>query len=105
MNVVNLNDDAELQDRLKKGAAYFKEEIAFIEKQLTITKIQTNNKQAKERLSNVIQSIVFEYKLKKELLNYVSKNGIKIKDYLKHKATTSLKLESNDALKGKHFVK
>lgn len=105
MNVVNLNDDAELQDRLKKGAAYFKEEIAFLEKQLTITKIQTNNKQAKERLTNVIQSIVFEYKLKKELLNYVSKNGIKIKDYLKHKATTSLKLESNDALKGKHFVK
>ena len=101
----NIKDDPGLQERLKKGAAYFKEDISFLGKQLSITKIQTNNKQARERLTNVIQNILFEYRLKTELLNYVAENGIKTNEYLKYKATISLKLENDETLKAKHFVK
>ena len=105
LNTQNIKDDSGLQDRLKKGAAYFKEDISFLGKQLSITKIQTNNKQARERLTNVIQNILFEYRLKTELLNYVAENGIKTNEYLKYKATISLKLENDESLKAKHFVK
>lgn len=105
LNTQNIKDDSGLQDRLKKGAAYFKEDISFLGKQLSITKIQTNNKQARERLTNVIQNILFEYRLKTELLNYVAENGIKTNEYLKYKATISLKLENDETLKAKHFVK
>ena len=32
-------------------------------------------------------------------------NGIKTNEYLKYKATISLKLENDETLKAKHFVK
>ena len=101
----DFKDNELLQERLKKGATYFGEELKFISKQLGITKIITNNKQVKERLNNILQTLNNEYKLKMSLLCYVADEGIKIKEYLQYKAKSMLKIENGENVKQKQYDK
>ena len=91
-----------LQERLKKGAAYFKEEISFIWNLLQHTNLKTNNKQVRERLDNIIQNTKEEYKQKALLFSYVEENGLHIKEYLEQKAKTMLSLDDINNTKSKH---
>lgn len=88
-------NDTLLQERLKKGAAYFKEEIRFIWNLLLKTNIKTNNKQIRERLDNIIQSTKEEYKQKALLFSFVENNGVSIKEYLEQKAKILLSVDDN----------
>ena len=94
-----------LQERLKKGAKYFKDELGFINKQLGITKLITNNKQVKERLNNILQTLNSEYRLKMLLLDFVADNGIDIQEYLQFKAKTMLKIDNGEITNPKKYNK
>ena len=94
-----------LQERLKKGAKYFKDELGFINNQLAITKLVTNNKQVKERLNNILQTLNSEYRLKMLLLDYVADNGINIQEYLQFKAKSILKIDNGENTNSRKYSK
>ena len=88
--------DNQLQERLRKGAAYFKKEIVFVWDLLKKTNIKTNNKQIRERLDNMLQGMKDEYKMKTLLFSFVEGNGLVLKDYLNEKAKMMLSLDEKD---------
>lgn len=96
-NLVATLDDAEnnslLQERLTKAAEYFRNNILFIGELLKKTTVKTENKQAKERINNLLQNMNDAYKLKFQLLHYVTHNGLHISDYLKQRAKISISIE------------
>lgn len=86
MTLEDYHDNALLQERIRKGAEYFEKQIEPVGKLLKSTDISTNNKQLKERISNINESFTDVYSLKVKLLHYVASNGIAIKDYLQAKS-------------------
>lgn len=90
MTVPECNDNALLQERLRKGAEYFSQEIVFVGSLLVKTSLPTENKQARERINNLLQAMQETYKQKTKLLLYVAKEGFVVQDYLKKKAKIML---------------
>lgn len=90
MTVPECHDNALLQERLRKGADYFSQEIVFIGSLLVKTSLPTENKQARERINNLLQAMQETYKQKTNLLLYVAKEGFVVQDYLKKKAKIML---------------
>ncbi len=95
MESSDYTNDETIQERLRKGAIYFKQELLFIWKLLQNTNIKSNNKQAKERLANILQPMVEEYKIKQLLLTYVADNGFYLKDFLQARAKASVSFDDN----------
>lgn len=90
MTVPECHDNALLQERLRKGADYFSQEIVFVGSLLVKTSLPTENKQARERINNLLQAMQETYKHKTKLLLYVAKEGFVVQDYLKKKAKIML---------------
>lgn len=90
MTVPECHDNALLQERLRKGADYFSQEIVFVGSLLVKTSLPTENKQARERINNLLQAMQETYKQKTNLLLYVAKEGFVVQDYLKKKAKIML---------------
>lgn len=82
-----------LQERITKGAEYFEQNLIFVGTLLQKTKLPTDNKQVKERITNLLQTMHDVYKIKMQLLHYVAKNGLHIQDYLKNKAKINLDID------------
>ena len=85
-----------LQERLKKGADYFEQQLADTFTLLTKTALVTNNKMVKERLDNLMQNFNDLVKFKMLLLHYVAHNGLSLQPYLQAKAKISLSLDDNE---------
>lgn len=79
-----------LQERLCKGADYFSQEIVFVGSLLVKTSLPTDNKQVKERINTLLQTMQETYRHKAKLLLYVAKEGFVVQDYLKKKAKVML---------------
>ena len=84
----------QLQERITKGAEYFGKTITFIGTQLEKTKFNTENKQLKARIANLMQSFKENYTLKVKLLEHVSQNGLHICAYLQAKAKIDIDIEN-----------
>ena len=85
-----------LQERLKKGADYFEQQLTDTFTLLTKTALVTNNKMVKERLDNLMQNFNDLVKFKVLLLHYVAHNGLSLQPYLQAKAKISLSLDDNE---------
>ena len=85
-----------LQERLKKGADYFEQQLTDTFTLLTKTALVTNNKMVKERLDNLMQNFNDLVKFKMLLLHYVAHNGLSLQPYLQAKAKISLSLDDNE---------
>ena len=85
-------DNTLLQERLQKGAAYFEEQLLFIRILLKNTLLNSDNKNIRKRRDELLSSMNTNYKLKFQLLHYVSQNGFQLQDYLKTKARLSISL-------------
>jgi transposase len=85
-----------LQERLKKGADYFEQQLSETFTLLTKTALETNNKMVKERLDNLMQNFNDLVKFKVLLLHYVAHNGLMLQPYLQAKAKISLSLDDNE---------
>ena len=92
LSIIRHGDDSQLQERLKKGAAYFEEQLLFIRILLKNTLLNSDNKNIRKRRDELLSSMNTNYKLKFQLLHYVSQNGFQLQDYLKTKARLSISL-------------
>lgn len=90
-------DEELLQERLTKGASYFENELLFFQVLLKATLINTNNMAVQRRSTDILTSIKNTYKVKFQLLHYVANNGFKLQEFLKTKATYTLKLEDRQS--------
>lgn len=99
MSSPDFRTNALIQERLRKGAAYFEGEIVFIGLLLNKTVLNTDNKQLKERIENIFGKLREDYKLKAKMLHYVANSGLVIQEYLKTKATVMLHIEDEEEKK------
>ncbi len=80
-------DNAELQDRIHKGAAYFASKIGIFKSLVKTTDIKTENKTAKKLIKERLQNYTEEIALKSQLLAYYADNHpFCTGEYLKKKA-------------------
>ena len=84
-----------LQERLKKGAAYFMEQIGPVRILFEKSNLQTDNKAVKERRDNILNDMKDNFKLKFQLLHHVSQHGLDMTEYPKFKAKTFLKIDDS----------
>lgn len=83
-----------LQERIKKGAGYFEEKMADLFLLIKKTKIETKNKELKQRLNRILETITNSVRVRILILHNVSSEGFSIESYLKLKAKTILKVET-----------
>ena len=88
-----------LQERIKKGAEYFEQQLCDSHDLLKSTSLMTDNQVVSERLENILSSFSDNLVLKMRLLSYVSQNGLEIQPYLQEKARISLDLDGMDVKK------
>ncbi|MBQ0073700.1 MAG: AAA family ATPase [Prevotella sp.] len=93
LTLPDVNKNIQLQERLIKGAEYFRDNIVFVGNLLQKTSLPTDNKQVKERITNLLQTMEEAYKLKFQLLHYVANNGLILQEYLKQKAKLNITIE------------
>lgn len=91
LTLPDFKDSPQLQERLMKGAEYFKNEIIFVGSLLQKTNLNTENKQVRERMDNIFPVMQEAYKIKFQLLHYVSTDGLHLQEYLKNKAKITIK--------------
>lgn len=89
------NDDNFLQERLKKGAAYFEEQLLFIRITRKGTILNTDNRALRKRIDDLLTTFDNTYKIKIQLLHHVANNGFNLQDYLNTKAKILLRIERN----------
>lgn len=90
MTLPDYQHSPQLQERLKKGAEYFIQQTTYIGSLLNKTDITTENKQAQERINNLLQTMQQTHCCKFQLLHYVANNEFETLDYLKKKAKLTL---------------
>ena len=90
MTLPDYQHSPQLQERLKKGAEYFMQQTTYIGSLLNKTDITTENKQAQERINNLLQTMQQTHCCKFQLLHYVANNEFETLDYLKKKAKLTL---------------
>ena len=89
------NDNDFLQERLKKGAEYFEEQLLFIRITRKATILNTDNRILRKRIDELLTTFDNTYKIKIQLLHHVANNGFNLQDYLNTKAKTLLRIERN----------
>ena len=81
-------DNAEIQDRIHKGAAFFADKMGIFRQLLNVTVINTDNKVARKQLSERLQNYTQEVLVKQQLLNHYAtpQHHFSTSAYLKLKA-------------------
>ncbi len=91
-------ENAELQDRIHKGAAYFADKIGIFKNLVKLTDIKTENKTAKKLLKERLENYTEEIALKSKLLDYYADDHpFSTSEYLKKKAQFLLSEEQDGA--------
>ena len=78
--------DAHLQERLKKGAAYFSSVVAGVEGLVKKTSVKTDNNDVKKRLDDLLPVLRETVMQKRALLNCVKDDGFRLRDFLHQRA-------------------
>ncbi len=78
--------DAELQDRIHKGAKYFCDKMGILVDLVKKTNPTTDNKAAKKQFQDRFSAFGEEVRLKSRLLRYEQEAAFTVSDYLKKKA-------------------
>lgn len=80
-----------LQERLKKGAAYFSQKLKqIIEDPLNSAGFQTDNKTIRKRLADVIARIEKELDVKRACIDLIQENGLELKVFLDVRAKAAI---------------
>lgn len=79
-------DNALLQERLKKGAAYFATTVSGVEQLVKKTVVKSDNPDIKKRLAETLQNLKEIVMQKRALLNTVAHSGFQLSDYLHRRA-------------------
>lgn len=82
-----------LQDRIHKGAKYFRQKMGVITDLIKKTNLETENKTAKKQFQDRFSTFAEEAKLKESLLRYEQDTEFSVSDYLKKKAQFLLSQE------------
>lgn len=88
-------DNTLLMERVKKGAAYFHQQLAPLTRTICATVFTTNNKAVGERLENVLPVLITAATLTTTLLEYVAQQGFDSKAYATKRAHAILDIEGN----------
>ena len=88
-----------LQERLKKGAAYFETQLCDSHELLRTTHMPIDNQTITDRLEGILQMFSDGLTMKLSLMHHVANEGLHLQDYLKYKAKVSLDNESSDGQK------
>ncbi len=84
----------ELQARLQKGAAYFKEELVKVQSVLPSLDVEIGNAVAAKRMAAAKEELTTDLEVHVLLLEYVARHGFSVKSYLDHRAKFMLAAES-----------
>ena len=90
--------NAQLQERITKGAAYFLKKLKEVEGLVSGTSLQTDNKEVKKRAADIFNTLVETLQFKHRLLAFVQQNGFSIASYLRAKALAAI--DEADRVKG-----
>ncbi len=82
-------ENEDLQERIKKGCAYFLEQLDTAEKQLKETNFDADNKSVKKHIDDALESLNKEIFIKQSALRLCSE-GFKTLSYLKTKANAEI---------------
>ncbi len=82
--------DTLLQERCKKGAEYFANEVKTLRSLVESLGISTNNKTISERLVRYTEELIDNIRIKFILLSYVSVRGFERDTYLRQRALASI---------------
>ena len=82
--------NAQLQERITKGAAYFLKKLKEVESLVSGTSLQTDNKEVKKRAADIFNTLVETLQFKHRLLAFVQQNGFSIASYLRAKALAAI---------------
>lgn len=82
--------NAQLQERITKGAAYFLKKLKEVEGLVSGTSLQTDNKEVKKRAADTFNTLVETLQFKHRLLAFVQQNGFSIASYLRAKALAAI---------------
>ena len=93
LKIENPQEDPFFQDRIKKGARYFYEKTTLIlKKLLNRAMVETDNKEVKKRINDVLFFLQTEVQIKQKTLE-VCLEGFSVPDYLNAKAKASIEEE------------
>ncbi len=89
--------NAELQDRIHKGAKYFYDKMGILVDLVKKTNLNTDNKTAKKQFQDRFSTFEEDVKVKSRLLRYEQEATFTVSDYLKKKAQFLLMEEEGEA--------
>ncbi len=92
--------DSQLQERITKGAAYFKTALEPLKSLFRHSNISTNNKQLKKQADNVTQNLEEALKMKFHMLDFAAANPFTSEGYLKAKADITLGRDAKPTTQG-----
>lgn len=82
--------DAQLQERIVKGADYFLRKLKELEQLVSGTKLQTDNKELQRRTVDAFNALMEAMQSKHRLLAFVVKSGFNLQTYLRAKALVAI---------------
>lgn len=90
-------DHAELQQRIRSGAGYFRKELEPIRALFEKTNLPLDNKELNKLLQERLHALDYALWMKESLLDFMSGNVFTITEYLKQKAKAMLNFEDGSA--------
>lgn len=86
----DVSNDEQIMVRIQKGAVYFSGKMKPLCDFVFQMELPTDNKQIKQRVSNVLQAVRETLQLKCHMLGFVAENGFVLEKYLSEKAIASM---------------
>lgn len=83
---LDYSTNAQLQDRLRKGAEYFARTLSDVELLVKKTAVKTDNKEVKKRFTELNAELKEVVMCKRALLNCVKDGGFELQTYLRQRA-------------------
>ena len=83
--------DAHLQERLKKGAAYFARTLSDVEQLVKNTDVKTKTADVKKQMAELLATLKATVMQKRALLNYVKDDGFGLDAYLHQRTVVQTK--------------
>ena len=97
ISTTNYQNDAHLQERLTKGAAYFALTLSDVEELVRKTTVKTDNQELKKRWADLFPTLKEVVMQKRALLNTVRDDGFYLNDYLHKRAMVLAGKGANEA--------
>lgn len=87
----NYATDEQLHTRIVSGANYFGTQIdQFLSPLIQETKVETDNRELKKKLIDVLDTLKENIRIKRGTLHYTAQEGFTVTSYLKHKAVLTI---------------